>query len=721
MSLIQDIREKYAKVTVVLIALALVGFILTDYFSGKGRSMIDSSKSVGKINGKPIDATAFNRLVDQTEANMRAQGYPSSMNLTQQAREQAWNLEVNRLILSSEFSKLGIDIGKKELGNILYGPNAPQDLKNQFTDKQTGQFNAQQAKQSIDQLLKKGTQEQKDNINSYVNQLIDQAMSEKLTSLMANSINFPRWFLEKQNADNSMMAKISMVKETYASIVDSTVKISDKEIADYISKHKEDFKQEESRSINYISFSASPSTADSADLKNRMEQLKPEFLKAENTEQFLASEGVSNFYNGYINGNAIQYARKDSIFKIPVGSIYGPYLDGGSYVLAKLMGVKPMPDTVKVRHILIGTSQRDPQTGQTIPTRDTATAFKLCDSIRNEIAKGSNFDSLCVKFSEDPGSKDKGGVYENVSSGQMVPAFNDFIFLNPVGSKGIVKTDFGYHYIEVLSQKGSGTGYKIAQLSKEIVASQETDNAALNAANEFAADCPDQQAFEKVYETKMKSKGFNKAIAPNIKPNDYSVQGLGESRIFVKNIYDADKGEVLKPERIGDSYVVAVVTEVLKEGTQNVATARFQVESVLRNEKKADILKQKIGKITTLEAAAAALGGKEIETIDSLRMTNNSALTPALGYEPKITGASFNPANKGKLVPEPLQGVNGVYVIRVDNISATAVTEGSIAQQRESKYNQMKQYVSNNYGSPLNPLSILKSVATIKDNRAELY
>lgn len=721
MSIIQDIREKYAKVTVVLIALALVGFILTDYFSGRGRSVVGGgSKTVGKVNGKGIDATAFSKLVDQTEANMRAQGYPASMNLTQQAREQVWTREVSRLLLEDEFGKLGIEVGKKELGDILYGPNAPQDLKSQFTDEKTGVFNAQQAKQSIDQMLKKGTQEQKDNINSYINQLAEQRMTDKYTSLLANSINYPRWFLEKQNADNSMLAKISIVKEVYTSIPDSTVQITDKEIADHIKKNKDDFKQEESRSISYVAFSAAPSAADSLEIRNKLNELKTQFATAENTEQFLASEGVSNYYSGFISGKTIQLAAKDSIFKIPVGTVYGPYLDGGSYVLAKLEGIRQMPDTVKVRHILIGTTQRDPQTGQSYPIRDTTTAYKLCDSIRTEIAKGSNFDSLCVKFSDDPGSKDNGGVYDNVPSGQMVPAFNDFIFLNPVGSKGIVKTDFGYHYIEVLSQKGSGAAYKIAQLSREIIASQETDNAALNAASEFAADSRDLKAFDEAYEKSLKPKGIQKAIATNIRPIDSDIRGLGSSRIFVKNVYDAKKGEVLRPERIGDSYVVAAVTEVFEEGTQSVAMARPAVESALRNKKKADILKKKIGKITTLEAAATALGGKEIETVDSLRMTNNSQLTPSLGYEPRVTGAAFNPSNKGKVVPEALEGINGVYVIRVDNISATAVTQGSISEQRQTRYNQSKQY-TNNPGSPLYPSNILRNAATIKDNRAEIF
>ena len=71
--------------------------------------------------------------------------------------------------------------------------------------------------------------------------------------------------------------------------------------------------------------------------------------------------------------------------------------------------------------------------------RDSATAKKTIDSIQTAIRSGANFDTLCAKLSEDPGSKDKGGVYENVTSGQMVPEFNDYIFGNPVGSKGRCK------------------------------------------------------------------------------------------------------------------------------------------------------------------------------------------------------------------------------------------------------------------------------------------
>jgi peptidyl-prolyl cis-trans isomerase D len=521
--------------------------------------------------------------------------------------------------------------------------------------------------------------------------------------------------LEKQNADNSQLAKISMVKEVYTSISDSAVKISDKEIADYISEHKDDYKQGESRSISYVTFSAAPSAADSADAKNKILALKEELDSTKNVEQLLAREGVTNYYPGYISGKRIQIANKDSIFKTPVGRVYGPYLDGGNYTLAKVEGVKQMPDTVKIRHILVATIQRDQQSGQTVELRDTITAKKLIDSIQTAIRNGSNFDSVCAKLSDDPGSKDKGGVYDNVPSGQMVAAFNDFIFENPVGTKGVVKTEFGYHYIEILSQKGSSPAYKIAYIPKQIIASTETDNNASNQANLFAGDSRDQKSFDDNFEKNLKPKGMVKGLEVGIVPTAAQIQGLGVSRTFVKNIYKAKRGEVLQPERIGENYVVAVVTEINEEGTLSVAKARISVEPLLRNKKKAEQIKQKIGKVTTLEAAASVLG-KQPETIDSLRMSGSSG-SASLGNEPRVIGAAFNPLNRGKVIPEAIEGSSGIYVIRVDNVTATAVANANVAEQRKAMYQQMKQFVENPRSGAY-PVNILRKNATIKDKRA---
>lgn len=706
MSIIQDIREKYAKLTVVLVALALLGFILTDYFTGKSRMSGNTATSVGSVNGSSISFEEFNKKVLQAEENLKAQGYPQGAALSQQALEQAWNQEVGQRLLNSELDKLGIEVGKKELSDLLYGPSAPQDLQTQFRDPKTGLYNPVLAKQNIDQALKSGTPEQKASISTYIDALANMRMADKYLALFSNSINFPKWFIEKQSAENSQLANLSIVRELYTAIPDSAVKVSDDEIKAYINEHKNQFKQQESRVIQYVVFSASPSSADSAVVYQELLTQKERFSTTDNLEQYLAGEGAP-FYNGYINGKAIQQPVKDSLFRLSSGSVYGPYLDADKYVLARMIGTVKMPDTVSVRHILISTQNRD-----------SATAYKLCDSIQKAIAGGSNFDSLTAKFSDDPGSKNNGGKYENVPSGQMVAPFNDFIFLKSTGAKGIVKTDFGFHYIEILSQKGSGTGYKIAYLPKEIVASQETDNLALNKANEFAGDSKDLKSFNDAYDKKLKAQGIIKNTATDITPVSYEVRGVGASRSFVRAIYEASKGDVLKPERVDNNYVVAVVTEVNEEGTASVESARLSVDPILRNKKKAALLVKKVGNTTTLEAAATALGGKTIETADSVRASGS--LSGSFGYEPRVTGAAFNPANNGNVVPAVIEGLSGIFVVRVNSVSSTPVMDGDVATQRNNRYLQAKQASSNQY-SPNNPISILRTAATIKDKRQVRY
>ncbi|MFC0774224.1 peptidylprolyl isomerase [Terrimonas alba] len=713
MSVIQKIQDKYAKLMAVIIAVALLTFVVMLAFENGGTLFRGNVTNIGSINGEKIDAIAFSKKIDQQEASMEQQGYPSGATTRQMAIDNAWNQELGRIVMTTELDKLGMQIGKKELGDILYGENAPQDLKQQFTDPKTGVYNPQLAKQQIDQMLKSKqvSAEQKAGFNSYVDQLEFMRLNEKYNSLLTNSTNFPKWLVEKQNADNSQLANISFARQFYTSIPDSSIRISDSEIQDYIDKHKKEFKQEENRSISYVAFSALPTAADTNATRDRLLALKPELDSTKDLKQFLENQGVRNYYDGYINGKNIQIPVKDSIFKIPVGTVYGPYIDGGSFSLAKLVGVRTQPDTVKLRHILVATIQRDPQSGQTIPVRDSATAKKLIDSIQTAIASGSIFDTVAAKVSDDPGSKDKGGVYENVTAGGMVPGFNDFIFGNPVGTKGVVKTEFGYHYIEILSQKGGSPAYKIAYLALPIEASQETDAAASNAATLFAGDSRDQKSFDANAE-KLKAKGINKAFATEITPNAYQVIGLGVSRQFVKSIYDAKLGEVLQPERVGENYVVALVTEVNKKGTQSAAKARPLVEPLLRNHKKAEQIQKKLGAITSLEDAAAKLGGATIETADSVRMSGTQASLVA--SEPKVIGAAFNPANKGKVVPQAIEGTSGVYVVRVNSVSATAIADANVAEQRKSRYQQAK--MRGGY-----PQQVLMEAADIKDNRSKIY
>jgi peptidyl-prolyl cis-trans isomerase D len=721
MSVIQKIRDKYARWAVIAIAVSLLGFILMDAFAGRtGLFSNRQSNTLGKVNGTTIDATEFSRKVQQEEAMESRQGYEVNDERRQQINEQFWQQQTDDLIMKDQYEELGLTVGDKELKDILYGSNPPDFIKQPFTDPKTGVFDAVRAQQEVNRIMKSGSADQKQQITEYFNSLKSQRLMSKYMGLLANTIYFPKWLLEKRNVDNSLLGKISYVSVPYATVSDSTVKVTDSEIEDYIKDHKKDFEQkEETRSINYVTFSAAPSSADSAAVKDQVAKMKPAFDSAKDAIAFVNQQNSDiPPYDGYLAKSAIQVPAKDSILALPKGGVFGPYLDANTYVLAKMIDSKVMPDSAKAKHILIQTN--NPQTGQVL--LDDSTAKARIDSIKNAIDHGANFDSLAKKYSDDKSSAEKGGLLSSQNTdyfaqGQMVKAFNDFVFNGKVGQRDTVKTEFGYHLIQILDLKNVEPHYKIAYLGKKIVASPETVNEANNQANMFAGDSRDQKAFNENFDKNLKPKGINKLIANDIRPMDYNINGMSGARSFVKAIFAADKGDVIGPEQVGDNYVVAVVTEVNEPGLQSVNKVRPIVEPILRNKKKSEQIIKNIGQVSSLEQVAAK-ENQQVQAADSLRFSGGNSV---LGYEPKILGAVFNPANKGKITPA-LAGTQGVYVVRVDNVTTTPVETASIEDQRKMMEMQMRQSLIQQISQGYNPIiEPLRKAANIKDNRAKFF
>jgi peptidyl-prolyl cis-trans isomerase D len=722
MSVIQKIRDKYARWAVIAIAVSLLGFILMDAFAGRtGLFSSKQSTTIGKVNGKTIDVKDFTSKVQAEELAESRQGYEMNDQRRQQLIEGMWDQEVNNVVLTEQYEKLGLTVGEKEMRDILYGSNPPDFIKQAFTDPKTGNFDGVRAQQEVNRILKSGSQDQKDQLNQTFEYIRTQRLMSKYMTLMANTIYFPKWFLEKKNVDNSLMAKASYVSVPYATIPDSTVKVTDSEIEEYIKQHKNDFEQkEETRSISYVSFSAAPSSADTAAARSQVESLKPGFTAAADAATYLNQQGSTTpYFDGYLSKSAIQVPAKDSILALPKGGVYGPYLDANSFVLAKMIDSKPLPDSVKVRHILLGTV--NPQTGQ--PLMPDSVAKAKADSIAGAIRNGANFDTLETKYSTDQAAHQTKGVMTfsstQIQSENFAKEFGQFIlFDGKTGDKKVVKTQFGWHYIEILDQKNVEPHYKIAYLAKPIAASNETDNQANNQASMFAGNSRDLKAFNDNYEKNLKAKGYNKLVASDIRPMDFGIQGLnGGARSFVKKIFDADKGDVIGPERVGDDYVVAIVTEVNKPGLQSVSRVRPMIEPILKNKKKGEQIIKNLGQVTTLEQVSAKIN-QPIQNADSLRFSGGSSV---LGYEPKVLGAIFNPANKGKVTPA-LSGTQGVYVVRVENVSTTPVEAASIDEQRKMMEMQARQGLMSQLQQGYNPIvEALKKSATIKDNRANFY
>ena len=699
MSVIQKIRDKGAWIMFGLIAIALISFVLQDRALGGGRGGIfTNTTTLGKINGVTIERTDF-----EDELTMMQKMYGQQAGNREQLIPNVWNQEVERIINEQEYDKLGLVVSDKELSDILFDPQQS-PLKREFTDEKTGIFDVAKAKQIIAQVKKSKNAEQIQMINeAYLKPTIQQKLRSKYSDLLQHSVYIPKWLVEKTQADNNAISSISYVAVPYSTIVDSTVKVSDDEIMDYATKHHKEFdKEDETRGISYVTFDATPSGADSSATLSSVAALKADFTATKEDKAYLGKVGTEiAFKDGYFSKAKVESGKKDSILKLSAGQTYGPYLDGGNYVIAKLIGTKNWPDSAKVRHILIATN--DPKSGLQI--KEDSVGKKLADSIQTAIAGGANFEELCKKYSDDPGSKDKGGVYDFFPQGQMVPEFNEFAFDKAVGSKGVVKTDYGYHYIEVLGQKNPQPAYKIAYLAKAIIASSETVSAASTAAAQFSAQNKSLEDFTE------NAKKINKAglTANEIKENDSYVGSIGQSRELVRWVYNHSKGDISEPFEVGDKYIVAIETSVNKPGLPDVSVLRPQVESLVRNQKKAKQIIDSKFTANTLEALSKSTGTPVVKA-DSLTFSN--AFIPGLGMENKVVGAAFNKSLKGK-VSDAIAGSTGVYAIRVENIGA----KQSTTDAQGIKQTLQQQVRSAFYRGG----DALRKAATIKDYRSKFY
>lgn len=711
MSIIQDIRDKYAKVAIALIALSLVGFLLMDRFSGRGGGGRSQSTSVGSINGKSIGVKDYEASIKMYVDGYERQGMQVTPEMRQNIIGQVWDQSISDIVIQGEADKLGFRIGKKEKGDIYFGENAPQDFKNAGTN-ESGQYDPQLAKRNIEQYLKNKTttDEAREQLKKYMDQLVQSRIREKYENFFIKSANIPRWMAEKQISDNSLQAKITVVKSLYNSdslFRDTTVKVTDQEIADYINKNKDSYKQEESRSINFVTFSAQPTAADTLATKNEVANLKAEFDTTKEVTMFLQRNG-SDYEDIFSSGSKLSFAAKDSIAKLPLNSVYGPYLDGSDFVLAKLMETKIFPDSVKCRHVLISTDEAQGGYPDSI-------ASKKIDSIENAIKNGASWADMVEKYNpKSDGSRTTKGemtfdsytIQSGMKTGNFAKEFGQFVlFDGKPGDRKKVKTSFGWHYIEVMSFINQSTNYKVAYLKKAITAGQATTDSALQAANNFAGDAKDAKSFDEVFQKTLKTKGYNKGIGQNITRMAGNINGIpGYARQLVKDIYAAKLGEVLKPAEIGENWVVAVVTEINEKGTASVAKVRAGLEPMLRHKKIAMQLKQKAGKISSLDAVATLLG-KPVQTIDSIRMNTGNPKYD-MPFDGKATGVIFNPANKGKIYPELIVGEFGVYAIQVDNVVAVATGE-NVADFRKQQAGQAVHI----------PLQVLKDKANINDRR----
>lgn len=705
MQIIQSIREKGAAVVIGIIALSLIGFILMDAKQGGSRLFSSLSSTVGKVNGESIELAEFNKRVKMAEDMQQQRGGVQS----NQIREQMWNQMVAEKIFFAETEKLGIDFTSNELRDILLS----NDQSNPFLreqgmlDSATGKLDVAKAQTALNN-IKKFKGEQREAVeNQIVEPLKLSTTVTKYSGLINASVYYPAWMQQKDNEEAKNFASISYVSLPYSDIIDSTIKVTDEDINEYVNKHKEMFKQEEGRNISYVAFSQLANGEDSARTSKYVEDLKAAFAADSNAKAFVARNTSSIEYSDdYTPKSKLTPQVADTLSKLPVGAVYGPYLNGNNYVLAKMIATKELPDSAHARHILI--SLQD-QTGKQI--MNDSSAKKLADSILTAINSGADFAALATQYSSDPGSKIKGGDLGTFGYGAMVPEFNEYCFTKPVGSKGVVKTQFGYHIIDILGQKDLKAAYKIAYMAKEINASDVT----INNASMEATKASNEKRAENLAKYVQKN-GLKITSEPTlIKENDFTVGSFRDARSLVRWAFEAKIGDVSEPFSIGDQFVVAQLDKIFKKGTQDAATARSGCEAIIRNRKKAEMIIKKVGTNNASLEAIASANNKQVQVAGTdSSLTMSSQIINGLGVESKVIGAAFNKDFQTKVSP-PIIGTSAVYYVKVNSVQTKpADTPDVVATQQTTRKNNLRNQVNNWYEG-------LRKKADIKDGRSKFF
>lgn len=705
MAVLNKIRQR-SLFLIIVIALALFSFVLADLFKSGSAFSSGSQNIVATVNGKDITREDF---MQKVEAAQRQAG-PNASNT--QVINQVFEQEVRQAIMENQFEKLGVSIEKDQMRDALKSALAtsPEFLN------EAGVFDENKLNEYIANLKETSAE----GYQAWVNY----EKSTAANALQQNYFNMVRAGLTATLKEGELEHKlegnkvdIQYVQIPYSSIEDDKVKVSTSDISDYINKHKKQFEVEESRDIKFVQFDEVASEADENAIKTDLQALLKDkveyndvskadetvvgFLNTTNNESFVNNNSDIKFDKRFVFKSALSSEVADSIFKLDVGQVHGPYKDNGYFKVSKVVAVKQIPDSAKVRHILIpfiGSQSAGPEVKQT-EADAKATADSLLAIIKGDRSK---FPELVTSFSSDQGSVQNEGRYDWHPYNSMVPEFNDFEFEGKVGDLGVVKTVFGFHIIEIEDQKERKRAIQLATLARKIEPSEVTVDKIFRDASNFEITVE-----KKDFEAAAKEKKYTVRPVNGVKILDENIPGVGSQRPLVRWAFEdnAEVGDV-KRFNIPSGYVIVQLVAKHEEGLMSVEDAKATVMPIVLKEKKAALIRSKAS-ATTLEALAKAQNAT-VQSASAVNMKN--PMITGVGREPLVVGAAFG-LKEGQ-TSKLIDGANGVYMIKV-----TKITPAAKLDSYQAVANRVEQQKLNVVSSKL--YNALKEVSDIEDNRAE--
>jgi peptidyl-prolyl cis-trans isomerase D len=286
------------------------------------------------------------------------------------------------------------------------------------------------------------------------------------------------------------------------------------------------------------------------------------------------------------------------------------------------------PEQARARHILV-------KVAANADAKTDAAAKAKAEGILQQLKSGGNWTAIAKKNSDDPGSKDTGGELGFTQRGRMVPEFDKAIFSQKINDVAIVKTQFGYHVVQVEERQTAHT-QAINEVLPTIQATLIREKSAQS-----------QENFAKALSAEAAKNGLAKTAAAHhlevVNTQPVTSQGviasLPDGAALVSKAFAAKKGDAPQVVATGEGYAIFQVTGIAGAHAPNFADWKSHVVEDFRDEKLPSLLAQKTTELATrahnennLAQAAKEVGAK-IESSDLVKATDQ---VPELGQVAQV-------------------------------------------------------------------------------------
>lgn len=720
MAIIGKIREK-SGLLVAIVGLGLFLFIipvndLLQQFNGTGNS------SLGLFNDSEIDANDwkyYNRE-NKTRNNLRINNLNSGGNgsLTSDEEDQikinTWNQMISDTIYFFEFDKIGLDVSADELNQgLLNGEKPlPSSLKELFVTNglyNKDSFNIWKTNRIIN--LPDNPESKRDLKNNIEDPLKNERKINKYSAMVKYGILGTVQEAKRTSNEEKITSNINYIFIDYNEIDDSLIDLNEKEKRLFYNEHSNEKMWEQRQNLvsyDYSILKFNPSKTDVANYTERMESLIEDFKSSKNDSLFVANYAETpmmiqspyglrpsgNYTNQPYKGGKFSSFIDQKISSSVKGDIVGPFVTGDKIQLVKIYDTGE-EEQAKVRHILISSKKED---------LDDAKNKKLADSILYAIRRDSSkFSSLVTKYSDDPGSVANGGVYSWFPKGQMTAEFEEFSFSKKVGRSGVVRTNYGFHVIQVLGRK-IGTFKKIAIVDETIQVSKATQNEFYDSAAlalYYKADSSDFETAADDLGYEVKSSGYIPLIYPNRRTSGlYGPADLNRNLNISKWAFNSDVGDLLEPEYISNNQLVlAVLKEKIISFDNSYDNIISLMDPLIKNSLKAKYYVENFSKnldSATSMDVVSEITGKTVETkfvkYSDVNIGNN---TQELA-EPKVMANIFslNPEEISTII----EGKKGLYIVQCQKTNnQNRVDENTVIEKAQSEEKEIRTFIEQGY------------------------